>query len=91
MEQQYYDAKQIAGILGCCPAHARKLMTEMPYFRATVNHKSPYRVKIEDFNKYMGEHTIQPDEPQPRTSPYETASQKVERETEQWHKRRKDQ
>jgi hypothetical protein len=90
MEQQYYDTKQICKILGCSRGHALEILSHLPAFRLTQNRRSPYRVKIEDFNRFMEEHTIQPNTPRPRTSPYETASQKVERETENWHKRRKE-
>jgi len=90
MEQQFYESRQICDILGCCPAHARKIMSQMPHFRLSQSHRSPLRVKVDDFNKFLDDHTIQPNEPQPRTSPYETKSQQVERETEAWHKRRKE-
>lgn len=89
MEQLFYESNQICEILGCCPAHARKIMSQMPHFRLSQSHRSPLRVRVEDFNKFLDEHMVQPDEPQPRTSPYETTSQKAKREARNWHKQRK--
>lgn len=90
MEIQFYDASDIAKILGCCQTHARTLMMQMPHFRASQTRRSPYRVRIEDFNEYIRMHTINPDELQPRTSPYETKAQIVERETREWQKERRE-
>ena len=81
--QKYYETHEVVEILGCSATTARRLIQSMPHLRIVRGKGSVVRVKVDDFNKYLEEHTVQPDEFQPRTTPFDTA----EAERKAWHKR----
>ena len=83
--KQYYETREVAEILGCSASQARQIMMSMPHLRITQGKGSKVRIKIEDFQKYITEHTVQPDELQPRSTPFRT----IDQMTKDWHKGRK--
>ena len=85
MGKQYYETSEVVEMTGWSATTARKVMQSMPHLRIAQGKKgSIVRVKIEDFERYIDEHTIQPDEMQPRSTPYST----VEAETKAYQAQR---
>lgn len=63
VQQEYYTTSDIATILGCGRRQAYNIAITLPHTRTAKKRGSAVRIKIEDFKKYLDEHTVQPDQP----------------------------
>lgn len=85
----YITTNEIRQRLSCSGETARRVARQMPCLQIGRGRGAVLRVKEEDFEKYIADNTRMPGEAIPRESPFETESQRTQREIKDWHAKRK--